>query len=201
MTKVKLLTVVLCLFQLVNCFSQNTTKLEYQNDNLLNEIGIGLVQQVNGSEKIVLYEDPEFKSIKSKEAKLGKEIIPLLNKVDYNILFFLCVEKNIKFYKIAISNRKYAFIKPSEKYIFYNWNDFLKNQVTSVESKSKNSKSLFDKINGKQIEFKNLQPDDEIEITDIKGDWLCIKNNTLNKKYWLKWKEKNLFLIYFNLLM
>ena len=201
MKKIKSLIVLFCLFQLVNCSAQNEIKLEYQNDNLLKEIGIGLVQQVNGSEKTVLYNDSEFKSIKSKVVRQGKEIIPLLNKIDYNILFFLCIEKNVKYFKIAISNGKYAYIKPSEKYIFYSWNDFLKKQVTSVESKNKKSKNIFDKINGNQINIKNLQSDDEIEIIDVKGDWLNIENNTVNKKYWIKWKEKNELLIYLNLLM
>ena len=86
MRKIKSLITIFCLFQLINCFSQNKIKLEYQNDNLIQEIGIGLVQQVNVKEKIILYEDSEFKTIKTKDAKLGKNIIPLLNKVDYNPL-------------------------------------------------------------------------------------------------------------------
>lgn len=201
MKKIEFLSAFFCLFQIINCFSQNKISLEYQNDNLIKEIGIGLLQQVDVNEKIILYNDSEFKVIKSKDAKLGKEIIPLLNKVDYSILFFLCVEKNIKFYKVAVSNKKYAFIKPSEKYLFYNWEDFLKREVTSVESKNKNLKSVFDEINGKKIFFKDIQSDDEIEIINIKGDWLHIKNNTLNKRYWLRWKTKNELLIYLNLLI
>ena len=199
MRKIKSLITIFCLFQLINCLSQNKIKLEYQNDNLIQEIGIGLVQQVNVKEKIILYEDSEFKTIKTKDAKLGKDIIPLLNKLDYSILFFLCVEKNNKYFKVIISKEKYAFIKPSNKYIYYNWNDFLKNQITSVDCKNKNS--LFDKIDGKLINFKNLNFDDEIEIINVKDDWLNIKNTTINKNYWVKWKEKNKLLINLNLLM
>ena len=201
MKKLKLLNTIFCLFQLINCFSQNKKSLEYQNDNLIKEIGIGLLQQVDVNEKIVLYDDAAFKVIRSKDAKLGKEIIPFLNKVDYNILFFLCVEKNSNFYKIAISNKKYAYIRPSLKYLFYDWGEFFKNQVISVESKIKKPKSFFDKIDGNSIIIKGLQSDDEINIINIKGDWLNIKNNTLNKIYWIKWKEKNELLIYLNLLM
>jgi hypothetical protein len=194
-----LVIILLFIFQQINCFSQNKIKLEYQNDNLIQEIGIGLVQQVNVNGKIILFEDSKLKTIKSKDAKLGKDIIPLLNKVDYSILFFLCVEKNNNYYKVAISKGKYAFIKPSDKYIYYNWNDFLKNHLTSVDCKNKNS--LFDNIDGKVVIYKNINSDDEIEIINLKGDWLNIKNTTINKNYWVKWKEKNKLLINLNLLM
>ncbi|ELY2018658.1 hypothetical protein SL053_002589 [Flavobacterium psychrophilum] len=75
----------------------------------------------------------------------------------------------------------------------------MKNQLTSVDCKNKNS--LFDKIDGKLVNFKNLNFDDEIEIINVKGNWLNIKNTTINKNYWVKWKEKNKLLINLNLLM
>lgn len=201
MKKNKFKYFVLCLIQIISCYSQKKRNLEYQNDKLLNELGIGLIQQVDVSEKITLYNDASCNKIKKKDATLGKDIIPLLNKIDYSILFFVCVEKNDKFYKIVISSGTYSYLKASNKLIFYNWNDFLKNQVSSVESKNKNSNPLYNKIKGKQIKFNNLQDDDEIEITAIKDDWLNINNTTINKKYWIKWKEKNELLIYLNLLM
>jgi hypothetical protein len=185
----------------MNCFSQSKINLEYQNDNLINEIGIGLIQQINASEKIILYSDIDCKKLKSKDAKIGKDIIPLLNKIDYSILFFVCIEKNSKSYKIVTSMGKYAYIKPSDKFIFYSWNEFLKNQVTSVESKNKNLNPLFDKINGKSVSLKNIQFDDEIEVITVKENWLNLRNTTIDKTYWLKWKDGNKLLIYLNLLM
>lgn len=199
MKKVNLEYIILLVFLTINCNSQNRINLRYQNDNLIKELGNGLVQQIDINNKIKLYRDINCKKIKVENAKIGKDIIPLLNKTDYSILFFVCVEKNNKFYKIITSSGTYAYIKPSDKFIFYSWNEFLKNQVVGVESK--NSNSLFDKINGKQVVFKNLQSDDEIEIINIKGDWLNIENTTINKNYWLKWREGNKLLIYLNLLM
>ena len=194
------LTISLLVFKL--CYSQNIDKLtEYQNDNLIKEIGIGLVQHIDVNEKITLYDVISCKKIKIKNAKIGKDIIPLLNKTDYSILFFVCVEKSSKYYKIVTSIGNYAYIKPSDKFIFYNWNEFLKDQVTSVESKNKRLNPLFNKINGKPINFKNLQSDDEIEVIEIKENWLNIRNATINQDYWLKWKDRNKLLIYLNLLM
>lgn len=190
---------IICFFIFHLCNSQN--KVDYQNDNLIKEIGIGLVQQINVNEKITLYGDVNCKNIKSKNARIGKDIIPLLNKIDYTILFFVCVEKNSKFYKIVTSIGTYGYIKPSDKFIFYNWNEFLKNQVTSVESKNKSLNPLFNKINGKSVTFKNLQSDDEIEVINVKDNWLNIRNTTINKNYWLRWKDGNKLLIYLNLLM
>lgn len=201
MKKLKFGYFVLCLFHIISCNSQKKVNLEYQNDKLLKEIGVGLVQQIDVGEKIILYEDINCKKIKVKEAKIGKDVIPLLNKIDYSILFFVCVEKNTKFYKIVTSSGTYAYLKPSDKFIFYGWNDFLKNQVSSVESKNKSLNPLFDKINGTPVNYKDLQSDDEIEIINIKDNWLNIKNLTINKNYWIKWREKNELLIYLNLLM
>lgn len=201
MRKIKLQYLILFVFLTISCISQNKINLEYQNDNLIKELGIGLVQQTDVNEKITLYSDINCKKIKAKNAKIGKDIIPLLNKIDYSILFFVCIEKNSKFYKIVTSLGSYAYIKPSNKFIFYNWDEFLKNQVISVESKNKNSNPLVDRINGKPVTFKNLQSDDEIEVINIKGSWLNIRNTTINKDYWLKWRDQNKLLIYLNLLM
>ena len=184
------------------CNSQNKEQqIKYQNDNLIKELGIGLIQQTDVNKKITLYSDIDCRKIKAKNAKIGKDIIPLLNKIDYSILFFVCVEKNSKFYKIVTSLGSYAYIKPTNKFIFYNWDEFLKNQVISVESKNKNSNPLFDRINGKPVTLKNLQSDDEIEVINIKANWLNIRNTTINKDYWLKWRDGNKLLIYLNLLM
>jgi hypothetical protein len=201
MKKLKFVYLIFCLFQIISCNSQKKVNLEYQNDNLIKEIGVGLVQQSDVNANIILYDDINCKKIKTKAAKIGKDVIPMLNKIDYSILFFLCVEQNSKFYKIVTSAGNYAYLKPSDKFIFYRWDDFLKNQVTSVESKNKILNPLFDNINGKPVKYKKLQPDDEIEIISIKDDWLNIKNITINKTYWIKWKVKNELLIYLNLLM
>lgn len=201
MKKNKLQYFILFLFLTINCISQSKINLDYQNDNLIKEIGIGLVQQTDVNEKIILYDDVNCKNIKSENTRIGKNMIPLLNKIDYSILFFVCVEKNSKSYKIVTSTGTYGYIKPSDKFIFYNWNEFLKNQVISVESKNKSLNPLFDKINGKPVVFKNLQSDDEIEVINVKDNWLNIRNTTINKNYWLKWKDGNKLLIYLNLLM
>lgn len=202
MKKTNLFSVIFFLFHVIHCNAQKKeTRLEYQNDNLIKELGIGLVQLVNPNEKIILYNDSFCTIIKTKQAKIGKDIIPILNKPDYGIQFFVCLEKNSKYYKIVISNGKYAYIEPTQKYLYYDWYDFLKNQVTSIENKNIKSNPLFDKMNGKAINIKNIQSDDEIEVIEIKGDWLKIKNTTLNKEYWIKWREKNNILVYLNLLM
>jgi hypothetical protein len=202
MKKTKLFSFIFFLFQVIHCNAQKKeTRLEYQNDNLIKELGIGLVQLVNPNEKIILYNDSSCKIIKTNQAKSGKDIIPILNKPDYGIQFFVCLEKNSNYYKIVISKGKYAYIKPTQKYFYYDWHDFLKNQVTSIENKNISSNPLFDKINGKVITIKNMQSDDEIEVIEVKDDWLNIKNITLNKEYWIKWREKNNLLVYLNLLM
>ncbi|MEZ0128683.1 hypothetical protein AB9T88_02320 [Flavobacterium sp. LBUM151] len=86
------LTISLLVFKL--CYSQNIDKLtEYQNDNLIKEIGIGLVQQIDVNEEITLYDDINCKKTKIKNAKIGKDIIPLLNKTDYSIFFLFVLKK------------------------------------------------------------------------------------------------------------
>lgn len=201
MKKINLQYLVLFLMLSMNCISQSKINLEYQNDNLIKEIGIGIIQQIDVTEKVIIYSDVDCKKVKSKDARIGKDIIPLLNKMDYGILFFVCTEKNNKSYKIATSTGKYAYIKPSDKFIFYSWDEFLKKQVTSVESKNKNINTFFDKINGESVSFKNMQSDDEVEVINVKDNWLNIRNTTINKTYWLKWKDGNKLLVYLNLLI
>lgn len=201
MEKIKLYCIIICLFQTINCISQSEKKLEYQNDNLLKEVGIGLVQQIDVTEKIELYSDINLNKIINKNVKIGEKLVPFISKVDYGLLFFVCVEKNSKYYKIITSSGFYAYLKPSERFIFYSWNSFLKDQITSVESKNKVPNPLYDKINGNVIKIKKIQPDDEIEIIAVKNNWLNIRNTTINKNYWLKWREGNTVLVYLNLLV
>lgn len=201
MEKLKFISVIFCLFQLLSCNSQNKVKLGYQNDNLLNEIGIGLVQQVVVTDKIVLYKNPDCKTVISKNSKIGKELIPLLYKIDYNILFFVCVEKNKDYYKIVISSGKYAYLKSSQNYLFYNWNEFLKNQVISLESKDLEKNPFVNKINGNPINIKIILPDDEIEIVEVKNEWAKIHNTTLNSNYFIKWRDKQNLLVFLSLLL
>lgn len=189
------------LLVITTSYAQKKIKLEYQNDNLIKQIGIGLVQQVKPNESVLFYKDRECSQIKIRDVNYGRYVIPFLYKVDYGILFFVCVERNDKYYKIAINKDDYAYIKPTVKLLFYDWEDFLKNQVTSIESKDLKANPFFDKINGKPIFLKNYQTDDESEVLEVHNDWLKIKNNTINRTYWLQWRENNNFLIYLNLLM
>ncbi|WP_435524273.1 hypothetical protein [Chryseobacterium indoltheticum] len=111
------------------------------------------------------------------------------------------VLKKTNFYKIIISKDNYVYIKPSKNFIFYNWEDFFKEQVVSIESKELKNNPLRDSINGKTLNVKNLKSDDEVEILEVKGEWIYIENITRNKKYWVKWKNKSQLLIYLNLLV
>lgn len=202
MKKLKLLT-LLFLFQITFNYSQSKgQKLEYQNDKLIKELGMGLLQLVNTDEKIVLYNDNFCRQIITDDAKLGKNIIPLLNKPDYGILFFVCVEKNSKFYKIVSTSGKYVYVKPSAKYLYYEWDNFLKSQVIYIDNINKKSNPMLDGIDGKIIDIKNLDYyDDDFEVVDVKNNWMNINNLTKKKKYWIKWKEKNKLLVTLDLLM
>lgn len=197
----KISVILIFVFNIFNC-QKKGKQLEYQNDELIQSVGIGLIQIVNPNESISLYSNNTLSKIKITHPKIGFNFIPLLNKSDYNIMFFVCVEKSLNFYKIIISKDNYAFIKPSKNIIFYSWDDFLKKQVVSVESKNLKNNPPRESINGKTIlNFKNLKSDDDVEILEIKGEWIYIENITKDKKYWIKWKNKNQLLVYLNLLI
>lgn len=183
----------------VSCKNTTNDKIElgYQNDTKIQKIGIGLIQQVKTSEPIELYKDKLFTKI----LKDDITTIPILNKPDYGILFFVCLKKNTSYYKIAISKNKYAYIKTSKKYIFYSWKNFLIEQVTSFDNKDEINNKPKIKINGHTIKKLVKKEDDEIEIIEVNGSWIKVNNTTQNIIYWLKWKEKNKLLITINLLM
>jgi len=197
---IKVSIILLFVFNIFNCQKKGIS-LAYQNDELIQDIGIGLVQIINPNENIILYSDNALSIIKMKGPKTGTNFIPILNKPDYGILFFSCIEKGPNFYKIIISKDNYAYIKPSENSIFYNWEDFLMGQVVNIESKNLKNNPLRISINGKSINTENWKSDDEVKILEIKGEWLNIENITRNKKYWIRWKNKNQLLVYLNLLV
>lgn len=203
MKKSVLIKISLILLFVSNIFSgqKKVTSLGYQNDELIQNLGIGLVQTINPNENIILYSDSTLSKIKIKKPKIDSNFIPILNKPDYNILFFVCIEKKQDYYKIIISKDSYAYLKPSENLIFYNWENFLKKQVVNVESKNLKNNPRRNSINGKSINIKNWKSDDEEEILEIKGQWINIENITRNKKYWIKWKNKSQLLVYLNLLV
>jgi len=191
--------IIFILLLFVSCKNTTNDKIElgYQNDTKIQKIGIGLIQQVKTSEPIELYKDKLFTKI----LKDDITTIPILNKPDYGILFFVCLKKNTSYYKIAISKNKYAYIKTSKKYIFYSWKNFLIEQVTSFDNKDEINNKPKIKINGHTIKKLVKKEDDEIEIIEVNGSWIKVNNTTQNIIYWLKWKEKNKLLITINLLM
>jgi hypothetical protein len=132
---IKVSIILLFVFNIFSC-QRKGASLGYENDELIQNLGIGLVQIINPNKNITLYSDNALSKIKIKNPKIGANFIPILNKPDYNILFFVCIEKKTSFYKIIISKDNYAYIKPSENLIFYNWENFLKEQVVNVESKN-----------------------------------------------------------------
>lgn len=187
----------LFLFLFWICFANaQKVQLEYQNDKLLNYCGIGVVKQVNVNSKIVFYSDSLLKN----KIKISS-VVPLLNKKDYGILYYVCLKDYKNCIEILIAKNTRVFIKKSNNFIFYSWETFLKEQVISVESKNKMVISPKESINGKKIDTKNWNHDDEMEVLEIKGDWIKIKNDTQNVIYWLEWKKGEKLNVYINLLI
>ncbi|MBK1894237.1 hypothetical protein [Chryseobacterium paridis] len=181
---------------------QNKTKLEYQNDTLVQNLGSGLVQFLKTSEKITLYSDRSFSKVEMKDAQIGDRFIPILNKPDYGILFFSCVEKGPNFYKIIISKNHFAYIKHSKNIIYYPWADFLINQVTSIRSKDLHDNPPRSSIKGKAINIENWAEDDEINIIKVDKNWIQVKNITQNNQlFWIEWRDDRTLKIFLNLLV
>lgn len=192
---ISILSIIL-LYLFISCKSNNII-LEYQNDKLLNNLGIGLVQQINTEKQIELYKDDELLTKLSYDTV---NTVPIFYKPDYGILYFVCLENKNNYYKILLNNSNTAFIKKTPEYSFSNWNDFIK-KSTRIESKNPKKYPIRDNINGKEINFKNLNDDSDIEVVEVVGDWVKIKNITKNVVYWLQWRDRNKLLVDINLLM
>lgn len=93
-----------------------------------------------------------------------------------------------------------AFIKKSSEYKFFNWTDFIK-ESTGVRSKDIEKHPARKEINGEKIGLNDLGEDSEVEVLEINGNWVKIKNITNNVVYWLQWRDKNSLLINISLLM
>ena len=178
-------------------FSQKVNKLSFQNDEILQEVGAGVIQEKIIEEKPILYNDSQLKEIIKIDMISAKAIVPFFCKKDYNILYFLCIKEYNNCYKIKINKDKYAYLKKSSNFVFYSWNSFIKNQIINLESKNIILNPAKYSINGYVVNIKHLD-EDETVIENIDGDWVYIKNNTRNIKYWIRWKNRNKILVYFN---
>lgn len=178
-----------------NIFSQQK-RLGYQNDQLLNNLGIGVLQQINVNEKIIYYSD----SLCSKPINV-KYKIPVFYKKDYGILFYICLKASEKYYKILISDKNPVFIKKRESLNFFTWDAFLKDEITGIDSK--NLKEIYPRnsVNGEKIDIRKWSDDDEEEVLEVIGEWIKLKNTTQNVTFWIQWKNKDKLTIYLNLLM
>jgi len=199
MKKSLFLKITLILLLVFNSLKSQKNNLEYQNDNLIQNLGIGLVQFTNTAEKIKLYSDNTF--TQTKNIKIGSSFIPILNKPDYGILFFVCVEKKTNYYKLAISKNDFAYIKPSQNFLYYTWESFLKDQVSGIKSKNIKSNSPRATINGKLLNTATWKNDDEIEIIKIQDNWIQIRNISQNRLFWIQWRDEKELKVYLNLLI
>lgn len=199
MNKSLLIKITLILLLVFNNLKSQESNLEYQNDALIQNLGIGLIQIINTSKKIKLYTDNTFTKIKN--IPIGKDCIPILYKPDYGILFFTCTEKRSNYYKIAISKNDFAYIKTSPEFIYYTWENFLKNQVVGITSKNKKNNPPKNLLNGKPLNILNWQDDDEIEIIKIQNNWIQIKNVTQKKSFWIQWRGEKELKVNLNLLI
>ena len=181
-------------FHSVGILSQK--KLDYQNDHLLNNLGIGVLQQINVNEKITYYSD----SLCKKPISITHKT-PVFIKKDYGILFYICLKSTDKYYKILISKNNPIFIKKRNSLNFFTWENFLKNEISGIDSKYPNVVYPRSKINGEKVNTKNWSEDDEEEVLEVKGEWLKMKNLTQNVYYWIKWKNNTNLTVYLNLLI
>lgn len=84
---IKVSIILLFVFNIFSC-QRKGASLGYENDELIQNVGIGLVQIISPNKNIILYSDKTLSKIKIKNPKIGANFIPILNKPDYNILFF-----------------------------------------------------------------------------------------------------------------
>lgn len=174
--------------------------LEYQNDKYFNQLGVGLVQFTNVEAKIQLYADKNMqKPIVNKV--LGADVMPFFNKPDYGILFFSCAQVNKDCFKIFLKNNEVAYLKKEKHIKYFSWNDFLKNEIVGLSAKDPEANLYADAVNGEQIDNSGFSSDDEIDITDVKENWVQINNTTVKKTYWMKWREEEKLLVDIYLLM
>ncbi|MEW5675956.1 hypothetical protein ABGT15_06545 [Flavobacterium enshiense] len=174
--------------------------LEYQNDEYFNQLGVGLVQFTNVEAKIQLYADKNMqKSIINNV--LGADVMPFFYKPDYGILFFSCAEVNKDCFKIFLKNNEVAYLKKEKHMKYFSWNDFLKNEIVGLSAKDTEANLYADVVNGDQIDNSRFSSDDEIDIIDVKDNWLQINNATVKKTYWMKWSEEEKLLVDIYLLM
>ena len=181
--------------------SGKSQSLRYQNDSNLSSFGIGILQKNKISFKGEVYLDSNFQKTYADDILIGESITPLLYKPDYGICFFICFKCTKTYFIIKNNNGINIYIKKTDAFTFFMWEDFLCNQVIGISTKEPSKNPPRYNINGKVINIEFWDNDDEQDILEIKGDWIKIKNINQKVIYWIKWKEGNMLLVYLNMLI
>ncbi|QYS85576.1 hypothetical protein JJC03_10170 [Flavobacterium oreochromis] len=182
--------------------STNKKVLEYQNDEYLDKLGSGLlrINNINNLQEIVFFLDSNCTKPIDKKILIGTDIIPFLYKTDYGILFLNCLEEDKNNYQIYAKQSQVVYLPKSDKVIYFDWEYFIKDEVLGIEFKKNIPTYYSNSINGKSLDIKPSS-DDEIEVLQINDEWILINNLTMKMKYWIKWRDSNKILVYFNLLV
>ncbi|CAA0220122.1 hypothetical protein ACE1MK_00815 [Tenacibaculum maritimum] len=126
-----------------------------------------------------------------------KKVIPIFFKPDYDIFYIVCIKNTDLDYKILSANGK-EFLANKANFDFIPWENFLL-KTTGIENINWKENPLRKESKVTSLEVFPKHKENFI-IKQVKNNWIKVKNEE-DEEGWIKWKEKEKFLIEIYLLM
>lgn len=201
--KTKALALCSLLFFISICgnATQNGTNRPFEQP--AKTLGIGLVKL---SPTKVLYAYKDYTLTQGTEtytfAQEDGMVSPKFFDKNFNLCYFVCLDKTKDYYKILINPLEERYIKVADGFDFLEWDDFLRNEKFSfISRKDPTQNQLHRAPNEKSRELHNEDKSffDMMTPLNIEGDWVKVRyfDKKKNRKAgWIKWRNDNKLLIH-----
>jgi hypothetical protein len=171
------------------------------------------IQDVKSFKKITLYNDAKCTDVYSRYNYVdvygtpkGKNIIPVVNSVDYGWYSFICTADKGTAFEVAINKNDRKYVKKEENIEYYNWEKFF-NLIICV-NEDEDSGNRFRELpdDAAAIVIVEEQDADNNGLDDVweqeiklDGEWLHVNFLKLKKSAWLRWRKGNDIIVSFSL--
>ena len=173
---------------LVNSLEDKKIVLEYHNP--IGSLGKALLEVTKEN---FMIED----NIKINVNKVPSSMSPIFYKPDYGVVYFVAVAFEGDYYVIEGRNAEKFKIKDNSSVKILEWKEFMMKRVTGIGKSENTSKYMYIKPSKESVKSLIISFD-ELEIKDVEGNWMKIKNP--KGEGWIEWRNENELLIEVSLL-
>ncbi|MFC0878857.1 hypothetical protein ACE01N_19835 [Saccharicrinis sp. FJH2] len=148
------------------------------------DLGIGMIFAIdafelleNGIPQNLFYSDINFKN----NITNPEFIKPFLDKPDYALFHFICLERHTKYYKILINDTLEAFVESGKGFKYLTWEEVIKESLGFIRlNRDENP-----------IHIDSNSESDTIDYTCDADDFRAVDFKTIDNEFWVKIEFSN----------